>query len=405
MNPRIITEIERILNVVDETIGDLVILQNIPVFVSNFPEDIIEQMQPTTRDTLEKLYKQERQLQQRVSQKHPEVQALSDEVKSTVRILIHQLKTDNVYPEFEKYIKATLAEKQQKESDIDEDYQRAAHTLKSALTTKDYKMLPSSTDESRTGLGSDTVYRFTELMKEYRSVLEDKLNTTVEEEDSRTETRNETTSREKKATADVKALTRELTSEKSIRDREMTLRDQLVRKLRSEMEILQNREREDQEQFETNLAERERKKNQDFHRMETYLSTQIQNITAALEEKREENRDLESKMRVLRKNSETKVGSIVQKYDEFMTETTEKLKQLREDFKVDSDRVDFLSSSLDEFAKIKKQRETSDANQAEQLRTNIITIQSFVNSKILAMRALASYKKKMAAGKKKKRRK
>ena len=132
-----------------------------------------------------------------------------------------------------------------------------------------------------------------------------------------------------------------------------------------------------------------------------YLDLQIHNIKQELEKKREENQQLELNMRVIRKNAETKVGSVVQKYDQFMGETTEKLSQLKEDFETDSKRVTFLEEELEDFSEKKEASEKFDNERQEILRRNLVKAQAYVNAKVVISRAWSNYKARAAASKKK----
>uniref|UniRef100_A0A7S1KPG5 Dynein regulatory complex protein 10 n=1 Tax=Percolomonas cosmopolitus TaxID=63605 RepID=A0A7S1KPG5_9EUKA len=388
-------EITRILNVINQLISQISILQYLPPYGS-LSQKSLRQLSENAIEALESMLESETELNQMVNNQGGSgsgnvVNNASSPLASSAPQSPSQSQ-QNTTPSLQinQSHKHNLAQIQ----DITEKTRQRVREV--CFQFEKCQWRPVEGDQK-----SSTMARYLDVLLQYKSILMDNLHTTVEEEESRREVRNATTTRENKATADVKALNRELDSERAARGREMDQRTQDVKKLFSEIQLL--KENEDAERAATTerLAQKENQKQEEFNQMKAYLQRQIQNIAEALQKKKEENQQLELKMRVMRKNSETKVGSVVQKYDQFMSETTEKLQQLREDFESDSKRVEFLEQELCDFEQKKNESEKSDAERCEILRRNLLKAQAYVNAKVVISRAWQSYKKRNAGSKKK----
>lgn len=389
-------EISRILNSVEELINDLEILQYIPTGDENsrgyLSETSISKLSEDARQSLQELLEAESELS-RVQSMEDSPNAISGQYDLSSPNGGVSSPTGHVLAPNQ-----LLNSTGKKDASALQEY-----TEKVRIKTKEVciqftkcEFTPSEEDEK-----SESLSRFLDVMKQYKNVLEDKLNTTVEEEESRREIRNATTTRENKATADVKALKRELDSEKAARSREMDQRKQDVRKLRNEIILLQENEEAERATTTERLASKEKQKEDEFIQMKEYLEKQISVISEALNKKKEENQQLEDKLRIMRKNSETKVGSVVQKYDQFMFETLEKLETLKKDFELDSQRYAFLEQELVKFRTEKVESKESDQRKKEVLRRNLVKAQAYVNAKVAITRVWQNYKAKNAPPKKK----
>jgi DNA repair exonuclease SbcCD ATPase subunit len=198
--------------------------------------------------------------------------------------------------------------------------------------------------------------RLIQRLSDMREVWCDKLNTTVEEEQIRAEQRSETAARDKKASADVKALQRELASERSIREKEVSLREDAIKKLQDELYYLQTSSKNEKQDFDTLYLEKEDTAQKKYIKFDALLKDQIEKTKEKLKQVKTEHEKLEKEMILQRKGEEKQVEGIVANYDKTMSETSIKINGLMRDFEKDEKRVNYLQAELKKFEEEKAQK-------------------------------------------------
>lgn len=285
MNIKTQIEIQRILNVLDEAIDDIAILTHIPSYMSQFKEDVLQQFDPQTKKSLENMFDAERELELKIKngEHHQKIAKQASIVKEHVRQVCFNLTKFGYYKEENKEL-------------------------------WNY---------------SETMDRFLSLFKELRDLWADKLNTTVEEAQIKLDQKNEAAARDKKASADVKALQRELASEKSIHEREVSLREDALNKLNEELTQLKQESERERKEFEQIINAREEQEHSQFKELYDHLNEEIEKTKAAIVEMRKSNQKRERDLKDARKKVEAAVEDWIMKYDRFMSKTTEKVSTLK----------------------------------------------------------------------------
>lgn len=344
-------EIQRILNVIDESIADVEILEYLPClstppstdFVANLPIDV--QKAIAALHGAEKDY--EKVLQS--FSKHADTLEAINALKYSTRSACYQVNKHACID--------LLRQKVPKSS---------APRTKIATKLHFADDSPFVNKQAESLLHSDNLDRFRTVLVQLRAVWDDKLHTTTEEEQMRIDQKNETAARDKKASADLKALQRELAAERSIREREVSLREDALNKLKEELNALKGASMAETKEFESKLMEKETKSQNDFVNLKAYMEAEIKKRKDELDVIKESQAVLEKELRAKRIQSEKKVEDWLNKYDTFMTKTTNETELLKSEYNTDEVRVQFLKAELARFAEERRQREEVERQREEE---------------------------------------
>jgi hypothetical protein len=306
--------IQRIINVLDELLEDLQSVQHVPVMTSQYTSTVQGSFSQETQQMIAQLFEEEKILEQKFKEKInvSELLEFADPVKRSSKRICELMRQS-------KYQIKTL--RREKES----------HNVK--------------------------LNRLIARLSDMREVWCDKLNTTVEEEQIRAEQRSETAARDKKASADVKALQRELASERSIREKEVSLREDAIKKLQDELYYLQTSSKNEKQDFDTLYLEKEDTAEKKYIKFDALLKDQIEKTKDKLRLAKLEHEKLEKELILQRKGEEKQVEGIVGTYDKTMSETSVKINGLMLDYERDEKRVNYLQAELKKFEIEKKEKE------------------------------------------------
>jgi DNA repair exonuclease SbcCD ATPase subunit len=305
--------IQRIINVLDELLEDLQNIQHIPVMTSQYTSTVQSSFSQDVQQEIAELFEEEKILEQKFKEKNSvnELLEFADPVKHTTKRI----------------------------------------TMLMRQTGFQKKNLRREKESHNNKMG-----RLIQRLSDMREVWCDKLNTTVEEEQIRAEQRSETAARDKKASADVKALQRELASERSIREKEVSLREDAIKKLQDELYYLQTSSKNEKQDFDTLYLEKEDTAQKKYIKFDALLKDQIEKTKEKLKQVKTEHEKLEKEMILQRKGEEKQVEGIVANYDKTMSETSIKINGLMRDFEKDEKRVNYLQAELKKFEEEKAQK-------------------------------------------------
>jgi len=202
----------------------------------------------------------------------------------------------------------------------------------------------------------DGLERFVYIMKEMVNIYADKIQTTKEEEQVMNDQKNEKAAREKKANADLKALQRELAGVRSTREKEVSAREDTLKKLEEELVALKVGTSAQRGDFNNQMKNREDLAQNKYAKFEDMLKDQIKQCETLIAELKLDHHKKENEMKLNRKTSEQQVYDFVTKYDNFMSEHTLKYNQLVFDYNKDQKRVVFLENAIAVMEEEKRKR-------------------------------------------------
>lgn len=256
-------------------------------------------------------------------------------------------------------------------------------------------------------ISDEGLARFQVVMKTLRSLMNDKFNTTVEEDLLKFEILRDTVSREQTASADVKALNREFQSERSLRKVEVARRDQAIAKLTEELQMIQNGAVEDAKAFERQVKAQEEAAAQTYKEEEEQLLSSLEQLETNLRRAEEANHKEEAALRQERRKREQFLDGLLTQYDTEMTDKTRELGQFASDIANDHLRLEQLEKDLKMFDEQQAKRDDEERveNHRKMHHMNIIT-RIETSSKLLQAFwrgfAVRNMLKKKKSGKKKK---
>ncbi|KAF0976744.1 hypothetical protein FDP41_004039 [Naegleria fowleri] len=300
MNQKLTDERERIIKVLNEHLYQTKLLQFLPLYSPHLTDETKQLLPETSHRLLQDLFEQEGVLESKIKE---------------------YLHTD--IPEWSTKIKKTFMQ------------------LCKVLSQNHF-----SVDQANPTKQDEGLERFVYIMKEMVNIYSDKLHTTKEEEQVMNDQKNEKAAREKKSNADLKALQRELAGVRSSREKEVSAREETLKKLEEELVALKMSTNSQREEFESVLKNREDLAESKFKKFEEMLKDQIKQCEILLSELKLDHHKEENDMKLDRLTSEQQVYDFVTKYDNFMSEHTVKYNTLVQDYNRDQKRVVFLENAI-----------------------------------------------------------
>ena len=364
MNPQTVQESRRVLAVMEDLIEDLRILSLLPPYFSSLPQSDMKRIASAFNDP----------------EAAKEVQSqLAEHYKAELRL-----------------------ESQQVGGFSDEDV--ADHHLGTRALVDTLRQAGYPTPAAAY-TPSESVGNFAGVMDVLRSLLEDRLTTSVEDDVVKFVILNDTVNREKTASADVQALNREYQNEKETRRVEVEKRRAAIQKLREELERL--RTTSESEMYNFAKVAREMAEAHDAKYTQRYsdLRDEEEKTAADSVAVEERNRRAEAELRQLRGKRENELSEILKHYDKEMTDLTDNITQLNKEIDEDAGelttvekRVKVLAAETAQFTMEKKNDELREEHVAEleaKMHSSARVMQSFIRA--FSVRQLAAQK-----GKKKK---
>lgn len=255
---------------------------------------------------------------------------------------------------------------------------------------------------------NESIENYRSIIAVLRSLLNDRFNTTVEDDVIKFAILNDTVNREKSASADVQALNREYQNEKESRRIEVEKRDIAIRKLREEIAKLEESSRRETEEF-LLVSEQHAEADRERYRQEIEgLDAKQQDMAAGLRSAEVKCGNEENQMRGERSKKEKELEQIIDSYDKEMTTLTTTVETLEAETKQDQEETSKLAAKLetlnkeDEEHKQAKQIELERKDHRQFITVNMENssrvIQAFWRSHAVRLHAAQKGKKK---GKKK----
>eukprot|EP00906_Rhabdomonas_costata_P023367 RCo033631 len=317
MNQQTILESRRILAVVDDLLEDLTIQAHIPSYLSQFQASDLQYFGPDLQRQLSVLFDIERKIE--LSQGAPS-EELTLAHRAAVRATTDALRGVG-FGVSEKYSPQTSAE--------------------------------------------DSMLRFSNIIQTLRDLLNEKFNTTVEEDLQKFEILRDTVSREQTASADVKALNREVQSEKNLRRVEVQRRDVAIKKLTEELESIQSSAVEEAREFEREVKEQEEAAAVRYKTEEEALLARVQALEANLAKAEELNHKDEAALRQERRKREQFLDGLLTQYDSEMSKKTTDLADLGNEYDRAKRQLEDLDKDLKVFDEDQAKRDEEDKIERE----------------------------------------
>lgn len=207
---------------------------------------------------------------------------------------------------------------------------------------------------------SQNILNCREIFETLNSLLKDRLSNTVEEDVMKYAILNDTVSREKNASADVQALTREHQQEKDSRRIEVERRDATIGKLREELTLVGQSAKQDQKKLIDEMIRQEEEDGLKFKARLEKLKADVETEDAKYRRTRDACVDQEMQLRVARTKKESQLSTIIQHYDKEMRESTAKIKELQEEIDKDRDELDKVEAELSRLVADRESDEAED---------------------------------------------
>eukprot|EP01065_Artemidia_motanka_P038727 TRINITY_DN47574_c0_g1_i1.p1 TRINITY_DN47574_c0_g1~~TRINITY_DN47574_c0_g1_i1.p1 ORF type:complete len:376 (+),score=168.10 TRINITY_DN47574_c0_g1_i1:66-1193(+) len=176
---------------------------------------------------------------------------------------------------------------------------------------------------------NDSIIRFQKIISTLRGLVHNNFSTTVEEDDQKLQILRDTVSREQHASADVKALQREYTTERKLRQTEVMKKDQAIRKLMEELDDVERKAHEDIAEYTRAAEERQAMEHQKAEQEEQELEEQLNRLEHQLKQLKDGNQKDELAVRGERKRKENNLSITIAEYDKGMTEKTQEINVAR----------------------------------------------------------------------------
>jgi len=177
-----------------------------------------------------------------------------------------------------------------------------------------------------------SIVKFLATLNELKHQTYQKMSTSVEEEKSKEDFYLEVSAREEKASQMLRALQKDLKSEKAEHDQEVSALDDTISKLRTEIEHIRSSTAADIK----NLGDSTRVQKDDAKQMwagkEQSLGDQLAALKAELLQTAQKNRDAEEQLRKRKVKNETEVEAWIGKYDTEVREKVSHIKAIRKEY-------------------------------------------------------------------------
>jgi chromosome segregation ATPase len=164
------------------------------------------------------------------------------------------------------------------------------------------------------------IARFEHLLQEIRTIVYDRLRTTVEEEKAKQDQLSVIIAKEQKTSNEVKLLMEEVEKARHERSNEISKRNEVIRKLKEDLRLIKHEAEETTRKLESRSKQKEDSDIQKFVDKETALQREIDTSRAQFKENLKENREEEEQLRKKKFKIESEVENWIHKYDQEMEE-------------------------------------------------------------------------------------
>ena len=165
---------------------------------------------------------------------------------------------------------------------------------------------------------SEAMEKFLATFAELKSQTFAKLSTSVEEEKSKEDWFLEISAREEKAAQQQRQLQKEIKVEKQERERQVSAREETIRKLREELDAIQTGTRDEIKALEDETKKTEGDDKARFTTQEDALQEELAKLRTELAEKRQSHKESEEGLRRKKMKNEAEVQNWIAMYDRDM---------------------------------------------------------------------------------------
>ncbi|KAI8911719.1 hypothetical protein EDD86DRAFT_203094 [Gorgonomyces haynaldii] len=192
---------------------------------------------------------------------------------------------------------------------------------------------------------------FEHRLQECKTLIFEKLKTTVEEEVAKQEHLAMIIAKEQKTTSEVNALKEELEKAKKERMGEINKKNEIIRKLKDELRDIKHQAEDATKKLENRSKVKEEAELELFRQKETDLSTEIDQLKKKLEETVLFNREEEANARKKKFKIESEVENWIHKYDQDMEEKQAEIDDLTVIYNEEKSHLDELQSRFQDLQK------------------------------------------------------
>jgi len=249
--------------------------------------------------------------------------------------------------------------------------------------------------------------KFLSTFNELKSQTYAKLSTSVEEEKAKEDWFLEISAKEEKASQQLRQLQKEIKAERADREREVSQREETIKKLRDELENIKSATIAEEKQLEAESKAAEEADGSAFSSKETALSDELKRLTAELATKRKENKESEEQLRKKKVKYESEAAQWIEKYDKDMEEKDKEISALRliyDEEKKELNRLEEYFSKLmaEREAALAEERKKAEQRAREQAQMATLTKAATMVQKLWKGKsARKEFEKKKAGGGKK----
>jgi peptidoglycan hydrolase CwlO-like protein len=256
---------------------------------------------------------------------------------------------------------------------------------------------------------SSNISNYRGIIQTLRGLLNDRLNTTVEDDVMKFAILNDTVNREKNASADVQALSREHQQEQESRRVEVERRNASIKKLKEELAAVQETAVMDRDRLLAEILRMQEEAEREYDSRHERLKGDVESIDGKYKTTRDKCVNDENAQRAARVKKETTLAQTIQHYDKEMTENTNRIKELQGEMDKDNSEMQKVTDEVTRLEAARKADEDEERlMQQRSAHTIAITnhrkecatiIQSFFRAHALRV-AMANKGKKKGKGKK-----
>ncbi|KAJ3379967.1 hypothetical protein HDU92_006287 [Lobulomyces angularis] len=211
---------------------------------------------------------------------------------------------------------------------------------------------------------STSISRFEQLLQEVRTLVYDRLRTTVEEENNKQDQLSVIIAKEQKTSNEVRALQEELEKARRERSNEISKRNEVIRKLKEDLRQIKHEAEETTKRLETKSKQKENNDVQKFQDKETTLCNEIESLKLQLSVELKKNREEEESLRKKKFKIESEVENWIHKFDTEMEEKQTELEDITALFTERKKELDELQLQYNilhvEYEKIIEERKIAD---------------------------------------------
>jgi len=176
---------------------------------------------------------------------------------------------------------------------------------------------------------SATMQRFLATFSELKEQTYQRLSTSVEEEKSKEDWFLEISAREEKASQTLRQLQKEIRAEKQERERQVSARNETIKKLRDELDEIKAATVNEVKALESETKAQEEADRAAFQAKDTALRDELAKLKQEIASKKAENKEKEETLRKKKVKNESEVENWISKYDQDMDEKEKEITALR----------------------------------------------------------------------------